>query len=179
MALMSLKLTLILGRSLPSRPNSKRLVGLESWSWVSLTAGQVRGWNIVVGSTPDLAILLGVGVAIPVLLWASAYYRKTIKAAGVPFLPEARLMSMMIGSPFFAAGLFIICWTSSEDIHWIDFCVGAALVGFGFFTIFQSALNYLIDRYLMLAASALAANMFMRSTLAAAFPLFADYRESI
>jgi hypothetical protein len=53
------------------------------------------------------------------------------------------------------------------------FAIGGACVGLGFFVIFQSAVNYLVDTYLMLAASALAANMFMRSILAAAFPLFA------
>ena len=57
------------------------------------------------------------------------------------------------------------------------FCVGAACIGLGFFTIFQSAINYLVDTYLMLAAIALAADMFMRSILAAAFPLFASYCE--
>lgn len=57
----------------------------------------------------------------------------------------------------------------------IRFCVGAACIGLGFFTIFQSAINYLVDTYLMSAASALAANMFMRSILAACFPLFTSY----
>jgi hypothetical protein len=51
------------------------------------------------------------------------------------------------------------------------------LLGLGFFTIFQSAITYLVDTYLMLSASALAASMFMRSVLAAAFPLFAKNRE--
>ena len=60
----------------------------------------------------------------------------------------------------------------------LSFCVGAACIGLGFFTIFQSAINYLVDVYLMLAASALAANMLMRSVLAAAFPLFANARRS-
>jgi hypothetical protein len=96
----------------------------------------------------------------------------------------------MIGSFFFAAGFFIMGWTASENTHWIgyvtsmngstnadsgnSFCVGAACIGLGFFTIFQSAVNYLVDTYLMLSASALAANMFMRSILAASFPLFAN-----
>ena len=45
-------------------------------------------------------------------------------------------------------------------------------MGFGFFTIFQSALNYLIDTFQRYAASAVAANTFLRSVFAAAFPLF-------
>jgi hypothetical protein len=52
------------------------------------------------------------------------------------------------------------------------FCIGGACIGLGFFTIFQSALGYLVDTYLMLAASAMAVNLLMRSSLAGAFPLF-------
>lgn len=47
-------------------------------------------------------------------------------------------------------------------------------MGFGFFTIFQSALNYLIDTFQTYAASAVAANTFLRSVLAASFPLFVN-----
>jgi hypothetical protein len=46
------------------------------------------------------------------------------------------------------------------------------MVGFGFFTIFQAALNYLVDTFQKYAASAVAANTFLRSIFAAAFPLF-------
>lgn len=53
-------------------------------------------------------------------------------------------------------------------------CVGAACIGLKFFTILQSAINYTLDTYLILAASALAANMFMRTILATSFPLFAN-----
>lgn len=41
--------------------------------------------------------------------------------------------------------------------------------------IFLPCLNYLIDSYLMFAASALAANTFLRSICGAIFPLFATY----
>lgn len=84
---------------------------------------------------------------------------------------------MMIGSVFFASGLFIMAWTGDDKIHWIGFCIGAACLGLGFFAIFQSAVGYLVDTYLMLSASAIAANMFMRSFLAGAFPLFATARK--
>ena len=39
--------------------------------------------------------------------------------------------------------------------------------------IFLQALNYLVDAYLMFAASAIAGNTFLRSIAGAAFPLFA------
>jgi len=80
---------------------------------------------------------------------------------------------MMFGSLFFAAGLFVFAWTSvPTTIHWIAPNLGAVCVGISFFTIFQAALNYLIDTFQRYAASAVAANTFLRSVLAGAFPLF-------
>ncbi|KAF2724079.1 MFS general substrate transporter [Polychaeton citri CBS 116435] len=135
---------------------------------------ETRRWNEVVGSLPFLALLVGAFLGAFVNLWGQSYYRKQLIASKALVIPEARLLPMIIGSFFFAPGLFIMGWTSHKDTHWIGFCIGAACVGLGFFTIFQSAINYLVDTYLMLAASALAANMFTRSLLAASFPLFSN-----
>ncbi|OKL55930.1 hypothetical protein UA08_08914 [Talaromyces atroroseus] len=97
----------------------------------------------------------------------------------IPVFPiefqEVRGWNAVVGSlPFLAllVGVFfgaaILIW------GWIAFCIGSACIGIGFFTIFQSSISYLVDTYLMQAASALAANMLLRSVLAGAFPLFAD-----
>ena len=43
------------------------------------------------------------------------------------------------------------------------------------FFIFLQALNYLVDAYLMFAASAIAGNTFLRSLAGAGFPLFSQY----
>jgi len=48
---------------------------------------------------------------------------------------------------------------------------GLVMLGTGFFTIFQAALNYLVDTFTEYAASAVAANTFLRSCFAGAFPL--------
>lgn len=79
---------------------------------------------------------------------------------------------MMGGSIVFAAGMFMFGWTSPVHIHWIAPCISLVLMGIGFFTIFQSALNYLIDTFQKYSASAIAANTFLRSIFAAVFPLF-------
>lgn len=42
-------------------------------------------------------------------------------------------------------------------------------------SIFLQALNYLVDAYLMFAASAIAGNTFLRSLCGAGFPLFSTY----
>ncbi|EED13459.1 conserved hypothetical protein [Talaromyces stipitatus ATCC 10500] len=133
----------------------------------------VRGWNAVIGSLPFLGVLIGAFFGGLVLMWSQGFYVERMAANNNKPVPEARLLPMMIGSFFFAGGLFIIGWTSDRSIHWIAFCIGGVCIGLAYFTIFQSAISYLVDTYFMLAASALAANMLMRSVLAGAFPLFA------
>lgn len=67
-------------------------------------------------------------------------------------------------------------WTGYRaDIHWIVPTASGLLTGFGLMSIFLQALNYLVDAYLMFAASAIAGNTFMRSLCGACFPLFATY----
>ncbi|KAK1150197.1 hypothetical protein N8T08_000099 [Aspergillus melleus] len=134
---------------------------------------EVRGWNQVVGALPFLAYLVGILFAAAVNLLNQKFYIKRLRANNDFPVPEARLPPMMIGSILFAAGLFIFGWTGDPKIHWIGPLIGAVLMGFGFFTIFQAALNYLIDTFQKVAASAVAANTFLRSLFAGCFPLFA------
>lgn len=61
----------------------------------------------------------------------------------------------------------------TKDIHWIVPTLSGLLTGFGLMSIFLQALNYLVDAYLMFAASAIAGNTFLRSLCGAGFPLFA------
>ncbi|KAM3423625.1 hypothetical protein BST61_g1048 [Cercospora zeina] len=100
------------------------------------------------------------------------FYVKRLKANHYRPVPEARLPPMMGGSVVFAAGLFMFAWSSGPDVHWIVPCIGIVLEGIGFITIFQSAMNYSIDTFQRYAASAVAANVALRSTFAVAFPLF-------
>ncbi|KAL5357023.1 major facilitator superfamily domain-containing protein [Aspergillus floccosus] len=134
---------------------------------------EVRGWNQVVGALPFLAYLVGILFGACVNLFNQKFYIKRFKANNNFPVPEARLPPMMLGSVLFAAGLFIFGWTGSPDVHWIGPIIGAVAMGFGFFTIFQAALNYLIDTFQKVAASAVAANTFLRSVFAGCFPLFA------
>jgi len=60
-------------------------------------------------------------------------------------------------------------------MHKIVPTLSGLFTGFGIMSIFLQCLNYLIDAYLMFAASAIAANTFCRSTVGAAFPLFGEY----
>lgn len=100
------------------------------------------------------------------------FYIRHLKSNHGKAVPEARLPPMMIGSFSLAAGLFIFAWTSPATIHWIGSCVGGALMGLGFFSIFQGSTNYLVDTFGEYGASAIAANTLMRNVFAGSFPLF-------
>ncbi|OJD18844.1 hypothetical protein AJ78_01177 [Emergomyces pasteurianus Ep9510] len=134
---------------------------------------EVRGWSELVGHLPFLGLLTGVIMGAGANLYNQKFYLKKFYANNRRPVPEARLPPMMVGSVFFSAGLFIFGWTSPPHIHWIAPVIGTASMGFGFFTVFQAALNYLIDTFPTVSASAVGANTFMRSCAAGAFPLFA------
>ncbi|KAM0350966.1 hypothetical protein ACHAPU_002744 [Fusarium lateritium] len=132
---------------------------------------EIRGWGILVSSLPFLCILIGAVLGCGANVYNQLLYNKAYHAAGNRAVPEKRLPPMMVGSVIFSGGQFIIGWTAQKDIHWIVPCIGLVLLGTGFFTIFQAALNYLVDTFTAYAASAIAANTFLRSMFAAAFPL--------
>ena len=134
--------------------------------------GEERGWNLLVGALPFLALFIGIVIGGIANILNQGHYNRCFESNGGKAVPEARLPPMMIGSVVFAGGLFIFGWTSDKNIPWIASCIGAAMMGFGFFTIFQGAQNYLIDAFQRYAASAIAANTFLRSSFAAALPLF-------
>ncbi|KAF9640123.1 putative major facilitator superfamily transporter protein [Lasiodiplodia theobromae] len=68
----------------------------------------------------------------------------------------------------FGFSIFFIACATAKDLQTV-------LLGFGLMAIFLQSLNYLVDAYLMFAASAIAANTFLRSLCGAGFPLFATY----
>jgi MFS family permease len=130
-----------------------------------------RGWNDLIGSLPFLAVLIGIILGAVLSAFNQKYYNNAYTANHYKPVPEARLPPMMVASVVLAGGLFIIGWTSSQQIPWIATIMGVCMMGFGYYTIFTSALNYLIDTFQRWGASAVAANTFFRSVLAAVFPL--------
>ncbi|KAK4101040.1 MFS general substrate transporter [Parathielavia hyrcaniae] len=112
---------------------------------------------------------------VTVLLQQPWYSRKLAANNGIP-VPEWRLPSVIAGGVAFAAGLFWFGWSGYRaDIHWIVPTLSGLLTGFGLASIFLQSLNYLVDAYLMFAASAIAGNTFLRSLAGAGFPLFSKY----
>lgn len=138
---------------------------------IPIIFGEIRGWKPLVATLPFLSIFIGAILGCGLNVYNQTVYNKYYHAAGNRAIPEKRLPPMMLGSVLFSGGQFLLGWTSEPDIHWIAPCFGLLLMGTGFFTIFQAALNYLVDTFQAYAASAVAANTFLRSCFAGAFPL--------
>ncbi|KAE8451640.1 hypothetical protein EG329_003097 [Mollisiaceae sp. DMI_Dod_QoI] len=135
---------------------------------------QVRGWSPLVGSLPFIATFIGALFGGIFVYYNNRYYIKQLQANNNKPVPEARLRPMMVGSVTMVGGLFVFAWTSSPKIHWIGSCIGAVIMGFGFFCLFQGGVTYLVDTFQMHAASALAAGTLLRSVFAGVFPLFTE-----
>jgi MFS transporter, DHA1 family, multidrug resistance protein len=138
---------------------------------IPIIFGDVRGWSSFVATLPFLCILIGAILGAATNVYNQTLYNKAYHAAGNRAVPEKRLPPMMLGSVLFSAGQFLLGWTADPKFHWIAPCFGLVMMGTGFFTIFQAALNYLVDTFQAYAASAVAANTFLRSCFAGAFPL--------
>lgn len=136
----------------------------------------VHGMTPGVGGLPYFGMIIGMLFAgVFITLTQPWYNRKLAANNGVP-IPEWRLPPAILGGISFACGLFWFGWSGyRSDVHWIVPTLSGLLSGFGLLSIFLQSLNYLIDAYLMFAASAIAANTFLRSLAGAGFPLFATY----
>jgi len=129
-----------------------------------------------VGGLPYFGMIIGmISAGIYIVLTQPSYNRKLVANNGVP-VPEWRVPPIIVGGLSFAGGLFWFGWSGyKKDIHWIVPTLSGLLTGFGLLSIFLQALNYLVDAYLMFAASAIAGNTFLRSLAGAGFPLFSQY----
>ena len=66
-------------------------------------------------------------------------------------------------------------WTNYPSLPWAASIAAAIPFGFGMVLVFLSVMNYLMDSYLIFAASVLAANSVLRSLFGCIFPLFTTY----
>ncbi|KAI5926313.1 MFS general substrate transporter [Camillea tinctor] len=139
---------------------------------IPIIFGDVRGWDPVRAELPFLAIFLGILCGAAVNVANQLSYNRAYQAAGHRAVPERRLPPMMLGAVLFAGSQFLTAWTAeSLRTPWAVPATGLLLSGCGFTTIFQGALNYLVDTFQTHSASAFAANTFLRSCFAASFPL--------
>ncbi|GKZ16853.1 hypothetical protein AbraIFM66951_006344 [Aspergillus brasiliensis] len=126
-----------------------------------------------VSGLPMLSNVVGLIAATVYMLYVNRNYNAKLKANNNIPIPEWRLPPAIVGGVLFSVGLFWLGWTGfTRTIHWIVPTLSGIFTGAGLLIIFIQLFNYLIDTYLAYAASALAANTFCRSLVAAGFPLF-------
>ncbi|KAF8342649.1 major facilitator superfamily domain-containing protein [Cantharellus anzutake] len=91
-----------------------------------------------------------------------------------PVPPEERLRPSIVGSLLVTISFFWFAWTSFPSVNvWVPIMAGLPM-GLSMIMLFISLLNYIVDVYLQVAATALAANTVVRSLFGAIFPLFAS-----
>ncbi|KAI1474157.1 hypothetical protein K445DRAFT_316162 [Daldinia sp. EC12] len=136
---------------------------------------QRRGWNSGVGELPLIGTVIGSFIGAVIVFFDSKHKTKKMQN-GIPIKPEDRLTLALIGGVLFPATMFWFAWTAEfNSIHWIVPTIAGVFLATSLMLIFVGYLNYLVDSYLMYAASAIAVNTVCRSACGAAAPLFTNY----
>ncbi|KAL6306779.1 major facilitator superfamily domain-containing protein [Sparassis latifolia] len=133
----------------------------------------LHGFNCQETGLSFLGIGVGMFAALATQpLWNRFHRNQTIKYNGPP-PPETRLVMGQWGGILAPIGLFWLAFTTYKHVFWIAPIIASVPFGAGVYFIFTSTFTYLVVAYRPIAASAMAANSFLRSTFAAVFPLFA------
>jgi MFS transporter, DHA1 family, multidrug resistance protein len=132
-----------------------------------------RGLTLTQNGLIFIAVGLGTSLGSYIFYLLSRHYPALIKKwRGFP-PAEERLYGAMIAGPTLVVGIFWLGWSGQySSVHWVVPALALVLVGMSISLVFMSFLSYLVDTYLMYSSSAFAANTFIRSAVAAGFPLF-------
>lgn len=133
-----------------------------------------HGFNAGISGLMFLPIPIGgvVSVILYVYYYNPQYEAEAKRLAPRSVPPEFRLGMACISGPLFVASFFWFGWTSFPSISFWAPLMSGLLLGFAIQLIFLGLVNYLIDAYITVAASALATTTIVRSLFGAAFPLF-------
>ncbi|GLC70682.1 hypothetical protein PLESTF_001021300 [Pleodorina starrii] len=133
-----------------------------------------RGWSPGISGLAFVGVAVGMLSAFLVNVLDNRRYVRVCRQHNGQAPPEARLPPAILGAFAIPVGLFWFAFTNSPSAPWIVTLVGTAPFGFGMVLVYMSCSNYLIDSYLIYAASVLAAACLVRSVFGAVFPLFAS-----
>ncbi|KIY00806.1 uncharacterized protein Z520_03472 [Fonsecaea multimorphosa CBS 102226] len=136
---------------------------------------QKRGWNSGVGELPLLSVILGSCLGGSVICCQSLWERKKT-LAGWQRVPEDRLPVTIVAGILLPISMFWFAWCGAYNgVPWVVVTLAAASLVLAMTMLFVSCLCYLIDCYLVYAASAIAVNTVCRAAGGAASPLFTQY----
>ncbi|KAH3660034.1 hypothetical protein OGAPHI_007239 [Ogataea philodendri] len=130
-----------------------------------------------VAELPYFGMVIGEIIGGIYCIYQEKSYVRQLEANNGKIVPEARLGPIIVGGIAFPIGILWFTWTGNyhNTVHWIVPTISGLFTGFGLLAIFIPSINYIIDCYLIFAASAMAGNTFLRSAFGAVFPLFASF----
>ncbi|KAK7691497.1 hypothetical protein QCA50_004896 [Cerrena zonata] len=87
--------------------------------------------------------------------------------------PEAQLKVVLSACILLPASMFWFAWASGVETHWVVAFLASIPFGYASLMVFFAFLSYNAHVYGVYSSSASAANTFVRSVIASAFPIFA------
>ncbi|KAH0838209.1 major facilitator superfamily domain-containing protein [Lanmaoa asiatica] len=136
-----------------------------------------EGHNLQPGPADIVHLPLPIGGVLAVVVYVffvnTDYSRKVEEFFPEPVPPEYRLRLAMIAAPLLAVSFFWFAWTSFPSISIWAPLASALVLGFSICWIFLALVNYIIDVYLFVSASALAATVVVRNAAGTGFPMYA------
>ncbi|KAJ7646641.1 MFS general substrate transporter [Roridomyces roridus] len=134
------------------------------------------GHHFNVQSTGLSFIGIGIGMFLGLAtqpIWNRVSAKEAAKHGGkAP--PETALIMGQVGGILVPLALYWFAFTTYPKVHWVVPIIASVPFGTGVFFVFTATFTYLVTAYRPIAASAMASNSALRSSFAAAFPLFAS-----
>ncbi|KAI9451097.1 MFS general substrate transporter [Russula earlei] len=132
-----------------------------------------HGFNLQSTGLTFLGIATGMLVGLCTMPYWNRKYRRYQETHGRDPGAEFRLLMGQVGGVLVPLALLWFALSTFRSVHWIVPVLASVPFGTGTYFIFTSSFTYIVVAYRPIAASALASNTTMRTSFAAAFPLFA------
>ncbi|KAJ7151784.1 major facilitator superfamily domain-containing protein [Mycena crocata] len=149
-------------------------------------------FNVQTTGMTFIGIGMGMGIALATQPFWNRFTAREAAKHGGKAPPETILIMGQVGAVLVPLSLYWFAFTTYPHVHWIVPILASVPFGSGtffvrlrfddsndeeiitsLFQVFAATFTYLVTAYRPIAASAMAANSAMRSSFAAAFPLFA------
>ncbi|OHW91551.1 major facilitator superfamily transporter [Colletotrichum incanum] len=150
------------------------LYGLQYLLLVTLSPVFEKTYGFSAGTTGLVYLSIGaggfIGLAIFYIASDRSVLRQTSKNGG-NFVPEMRVPLAIWGFLILPATFFIYGWCAQYKTHWIFPVLSLVPFSCGFNLLSMPLTTYVVDCYTIYAASAMAANMALKSVCGAFLPL--------
>ncbi|KAL4786577.1 major facilitator superfamily domain-containing protein [Aspergillus varians] len=155
---------------------SGTLFGLIFLLFTTLPSVFETDYHFSTGVTGLAYLGLGIGMVLGLTLFAVLSDKLLGQSRnGTVSRPEDRLILMKYFAPITPLGCFLYGWSAHYHVHWMVPILGTSIIGLGALFIVMPAQVYLVDAFgAEAAASALAANLVVRSPFGAFLTLAAD-----